>query len=397
MVDSSSQRRVNQTWLYVRGKTRMELCAALSTRCRRNISRSTCLEITASLKKHGLLSEAAQDEFWRKRRQEGRILKKDDLPFLHEILDVLAAPKHVVQTWQSWAYPVGVDVYPNLIKCVVYWNDKCAGLKLDLCKRFRDAILESCVHRASLSIAENPGLHYCMMGLSPYFWVPGSGVQTCGWAFGDLFNKHKARIGCLFDHTTGSPPVTGKDVIQLIFRETLGCVRQYAPATLKGCLGGIYATKDEAGGAADGAKRRRTDDLRAVFGSKSSAPAETEDLCPLDQEMNEFIKLAGKYDGMPILDAYQKIISERKCPRVMHVAVFMLGLTGSNSPSEAIWSDHEHVMSGRRAKTSPKWAAAQVKIHRNYDMIRAIRQKVGAKAEQSLEEAWKAFEEASDP
>jgi hypothetical protein len=46
------------------------------------------------------------------------------------------------------------------------------------------------------------------------------------------------------------------------------------------------------------------------------------------------------------------------------------------------------ITSDRRGRTGADWAEAQVKVHRNYDVVKKLRALAGAKPGQPLAEVW---------
>jgi len=89
-----------------------------------------------------------------------------------------------------------------------------------------------------------------------------------------------------------------------------------------------------------------------------------------------------------ILAAYQTLLLRKECPRCVHVVVYHMGVCGSNAPSESTFSDTNFVTSDRRGRTGADWAEAQVKVHRNDDVVKKLRALAGAKPGQPLAEVW---------
>ena len=61
-----------------------------------------------------------------------------------------------------------------------------------------------------------------------------------------------------------------------------------------------------------------------------------------------------------------------------------MGVCGSNAPSESAFS----VPSDRRGHTGADWAETQVRVHRNFDVVKKLRALGGAKPGQPLSEVW---------
>ena len=65
-----------------------------------------------------------------------------------------------------------------------------------------------------------------------------------------------------------------------------------------------------------------------------------------------------------------------------------MSVPGANAPSESVFSDTGLVTGGRRARTSDGWAETQVKVHRNYDFVKKIREIFGVPLGEPLESFW---------
>ena len=67
-----------------------------------------------------------------------------------------------------------------------------------------------------------------------------------------------------------------------------------------------------------------------------------------------------------------------------------MSIPGANAPSECVFSDTGLVTDGRRARTGDEWAETQVKVHRNFDVVKKIREIFGVPVGKPLENSWSA-------
>lgn len=99
-----------------------------------------------------LESSAAQHEYWRSaaRRGVAPILSSIDEKLGNELAFVLSGPAHITSSIQGWAYPTGIDVIPQLIRCIEFWLTKATDVIIQtaLVQEIRDSLVNSHFVRA---------------------------------------------------------------------------------------------------------------------------------------------------------------------------------------------------------------------------------------------------------
>jgi hypothetical protein len=179
--------------------------------------------------------------------------------------------------------------------------------------------------------------------------------------------------------------------VDAIATQLHGCVRQHAPLKLAQCADGLFAMPsteaqlDAAAPAAEALFKRSKSLVTAYFAKKAPAEEAVEFPMSLDKEQSVFILQLAHLDEMAF---YQTLIARQACPRIVHAGLAYLGVTGANAASESVFSDANWATSGRRARTSSHWADLQLRTHRNFGTIKAMRELVGAKQGETLESAW---------
>lgn len=337
----------------------------------------------------------SQNEYFRMKRGAGRILSKSDHKALSELVYLLSAPAAVATAAQGWAYPTGVSVFPDLFKCLLFWLECCTSEKIQtaLMKETRDCLVSALVGRLARIAAESENLVLALCAFSPWFW------RTRGerYEIEHLWDAH-SEIRNVFPALD-----TGAKFVGKMFGNLKGCVSAIAPAQLKDCCKGLYCLGSpiqevrrsaEQVGVEPLHKQARVDVHTFFNDAVQQAPKEYGQ--ELHDEAKLFVTLLGPLAGKPLLAAYHQLILRQQCPRFVHVALAYLGITGSNAPSESVFSDTGLVTSGRRAATGADWAEVQVKTHRNHDTVRKLRDLCGTKHGEALREAWGRFHARSE-
>jgi hypothetical protein len=331
-------------------------------------------------------SQREQEEWYRVHFQRERIMQPIDFKICSEMIFVLSAPKHVTLRRQKWEFPNGLDVWPDFFRCIEYWLTECtdAVITTALVREFRDGLIVSVVERAALFLRESEKLNLAMMAMSSYFWNSQGGT----WRIAALWDRYPTVFQKLIFG------VTGVQFVDRVFGNFVGCVELRAPSTLAACCGGLYVDAPKASELPDGEvigalplhKKSKTAIDRLFGGVLEDVPSDFKE--DIRSEARKFIHLLGPLGTQDILAACQTLLLRKECPRCVHVVVYHMGVCGSNAPSESTFSDTNFVTSDRRGRTGADWAEAQVKVHRNYDVVKKLRALAGAKPGQPLAEVW---------
>ncbi len=332
-----------------------------------------------------LESQKQQDEWYRNHYRYDRIMFGSDFKICSEMCFILSAPKRVTLRRQTWDFPCGLDVWPDFFRCIEFWLSDCpdSTITTALAREFRDGLIKSVVDRARVFLQENEKLNFAMMGMSSYFWT----TSGASWRISTFWDEHYTTFSQLL------PGVSGPTLTERVFANFVGCVQLRAPSTLAACCGGLYVEQvpsidpaEAQAGSESWQKRSKTALDRLFEGPVADAPS---DFCEeIPAEARKFIHLIGSLASKPILAACENLVVRRECPRCVHTVLYHMGICGSNAPSESTFSDTNFVTSDRRGRTSAGWAEAQVKVHRNYDMVKKLRAIAGAGPGQSLEDVW---------
>ena len=340
-------------------------------------------------------NKAAMRDFWRQRNnRDGMHLTNEDYGFIDDMLYILSCPHRIVEDIQKWAYPCGMDVWPDLFRCVEFWTVNCKdSISRDLSKRMVQHLLDATFRRASITFNSNRLLHLAMMSFHPYVW------RTHGdsYVLASLVDANIDRFRTIVPELQN-----GKHFIDLIFDNMKGCIQRYAPSTIDGCCWGLYSRHrskvSNSGGAGDEGPaaeplyKKAKEALNKLW-HNTSAPAPDAPGGGFSQDLSAEIKLffrrLGELQHLPdLLAVYQTFINARECPRCVHVALRHMGMPGANAPSECVFSDTGLVTGGRRARTGADWAEMQVMIHRNHDFVKKVREMLQAQPGEALEVAW---------
>lgn len=338
-------------------------------------------------------SKEVQTEFWRTRNnREGKQLSDADFDFVDDILYILSCPHRITMDLQKWTYPCGVLVWPNFFRCITFWTVNCKNvITRALSKEVVAHLMEAAFRRATSFFGSDRRLHLAIMGLHPYTW------QTHGESF-VLATLVDANL--YYFQQLIADLQSGKHFIDLIFDNMKGCIIQYAPSTIEGCCWGLYtrpslhegsAAQPTAASIQEPLYKRAKADLNDLWSTgMASMHGATGFAMSITDEIKLFYRRLGELQHISdILSVYQTFIQQRECPRCVHVALRFMAIPGANAPSECVFSDTGFVTSGRRAHTGAEWAEQQVRIHRNYDVVKKVRELVDAQPGQSLETAWK--------
>jgi hypothetical protein len=176
----------------------------------------------------------AMVKFWRQRNnRDGKHLNNDDYGFIDDILYILSCPRRITDDVQKWAYPCGMDVWPDLFRCVQFWTVDCKEvIQRHLSKELVNHLLDATFDRAVKTFESNRPLHLAMMGFHPYTW------RTHGdtYLLASLVDANIVRFRQLVPGLQN-----GKGFIDMIYDNMKGCVLRYAPGTIEGCCWGMYA------------------------------------------------------------------------------------------------------------------------------------------------------------
>lgn len=275
----------------------------------------------------------------------------------------------------------------KFIKCITYWRDVTtdALITTALIREMRQKLLLSFRNRLTSLFGHNKMLCLALMGFSPQTWASTDGAFDLAVAW----DTHRADLAGVCAGVD-----TGKQLMDAIAAQLFGCVRQHAPLKLAQCADGLFATPstdaqvDAAAPAAEALFKRSKSLVTAYFSKKAPTEEAVEFPMSLDKEHSVFISYASELAHLDEMTFYQTLIARQACPRFVHAALAYLGVTGANAASESVFSDANWVTSGRRARTSSQWADLQLRTHRNFGTVKAIRELVGAKQGETLESAW---------
>jgi hypothetical protein len=159
----------------------------------------------------------AMADFWRQRNnRDGMQLMTEDYGFIDDMLYILSCPHRIVEDVQKWAYPCGMDVWPDLLRCVEFWTVNCKDIiRRDLSKCLVQHLLDATFRRLSITFNSNRPLHLAMMGFHPYTW------RTHGdsYVLASLIDANIARFRTLISDLRN-----GQHFIDLIFDNMKGCI-----------------------------------------------------------------------------------------------------------------------------------------------------------------------------
>lgn len=300
---------------------------------------------------------------------------------------LLQAPASITTQMQGWSYPTGAGVILKFIKCVTYWRDVTtdALITTTLLREVRQNLIASFRVRLTAMFSNNKMLCLALMAFCPQTWASTDGAFDLA----VMWDMHRADLAGVC-----AGIVTGKQLMDAIAAKLYGCVRQHAPLRLAQCADGLFATPHTdvqhaaAAPAAEALFKRSKSLVTAYFAKKPPTDEAVEFPMSLDKEQSVFISYASELAHLDEMAFYQTLIARQACPRIVHTGLAYLGVTGANAASESVFSDANWVTSGRRARTSSHWADLQLRTHRNFGTIKAMRELVGAKQGETLESAW---------
>jgi hypothetical protein len=188
--------------------------------------------------------------------------------------------------------------------------------------------------------------------------------------------------------------VTGGVFVENLKKNLCGMVDRFAPGSLAGCCQGAYIVESNAKASemipeALPLHKRWKEDVEAVYAPsivQTNSDGGFENTLPV--EVGLFIDHLSKESETDLLRLYWNLLSARKYPRCVHVALRMFGLAGSNSPSESLWSDADNVFNDQRSRTGEEWGDVQIRVHRNFDVVKKMREEAHCRPGESLELAW---------
>jgi hypothetical protein len=108
-----------------------------------------------------------------------------------------------------------------------------------------------------------------------------------------------------------------------------------------------------------------------------------------------FVSELPKCEDLPLLAVCGAAIRAQKFPRIVHLALWHMGLPATNAPSESLWSDMGHLSDGKRNRISEDHLSVEVEIKRNYDLVKYLRQQIGCKPTETLEQAQQRWEKGT--
>jgi hypothetical protein len=333
-----------------------------------------------------LESIKSQDLYWRWNGNKGRILMSVDAKMLEEMVCLLQAPAAVTTQIQGWSYPTGAGVVLKFIKCITYWRDVAKDdlITTALIREVRSNLIQSFRNRVKALFDHNKVLSLALLAFTPQTWAVTDGVYDLA----AMWDAHQADFAGVCDRVQ-----TGQQLMESIYEQLLGCLRLYSPARLAQCVGGLFTAPAAAAAAANGqdaapeALFKRSKSLVSSYFAKKPPTEVVEFPLALEKELSLFVSYCAELVHLEEIEFYQTLIARQACPRVAHVGLAFLGVTGANAASESVFSDANWVTSGRRARTSSHWADLQLRTHRNFSTVKKMRELVGAKAGQTLESA----------
>lgn len=337
-----------------------------------------------------LESTKSQEVYWRWNMNKGRILMPVDVKMLEEMVCLLQAPASVTTQIQGWSYPTGAGVMLKFIKCITYWREVAKDdlITTALVREVRSNLIVSFRARLKALFEHNRALSLVLLAFAPQTWTSTDGVYDLA----AMWDTHQADFAGVCDKVQ-----TGKQLMEAIYEQLVGCVRQYSPLRLAQCVDGLFAAPaaasvvpDQGAPAAEALFKRSKSLVSSYFAKKPAVAEVVEFPMSLDKELSVFISYSAELAHLEEVEFYQTLIARQACPRVAHVGLAFLGVTGANAASESVFSDANWVTSGRRARTSSHWADLQLRTHRNFSTVKKIRELVGAKPGQTLESAWEA-------